>query len=91
MQLSNANVEVEDFKAKDDLMQEQLDKKDAEIKRLQLLVNQQIINEKPDDAQANLQDILNKSANTESELKTAQESLVKNYYSSFNLSVYLSF
>ncbi len=76
MQLSNANVEVEDFKAKDDLMQEQLDKKDAEIKRLQLLVNQQRINEEPNETQTNLQDILNKSADIESQLKNAQESLV---------------
>jgi len=69
-------VEVEDFKAKDDLMQEQLDKKDAEIKRLQLLVNQQRINEEPNETQTNLQDILNKSADIESQLKNAQESLV---------------
>lgn len=74
--MSNANVEVEDFKAKDDLMQEQLDKKDAEIKRLQLLVNQQRINEEPNETQTNLQDILNKSADIESQLKNAQESLV---------------
>lgn len=74
--MSNANVEVEDFKAKDDLMQEQLDKKDAEIKRLQLLVNQQRTNEEPNETQTNLQDIFNKSADIESQLKNAQESLV---------------
>lgn len=87
MQLSNANVEVEDFKAKDDLMQEQLDKKDAEIKRLQLLVNQQRTNEEPNETQTNLQDILNKSADIESQLKNAQESLVNSYITYLTLPI----
>ena len=72
-------MEVEDFKAKDDLMQEQLDKKDEEIKGLQLRISQLCSSRdgSPDENQQNVQDLLTKSADMEGKLERLQETLVK--------------
>lgn len=75
-QLSNATVEVEDFKAKDDLMLEKLDKKEEEIKMLRLLINQSAEAEGSEGSQQSLQDALKNSSELENQLKCLQEALV---------------
>lgn len=72
-------MEVEDYKAKDDLMQEQLEKKDGEIRALQLQVSQfsSSMNEGSAEDQQNLQDLLKDSADMASRLKSLEENLVR--------------
>jgi hypothetical protein len=88
--LSNASVEVEDMKTKDDLLQKELNKKDEMVKMLQvqLRLNEEMHhNTQSSDSEVNSQEpnidrierenLLQKQTETEERLKALEETLVR--------------
>jgi hypothetical protein len=88
--LSNASVEVEDMKTKDDLLQKELNKKDEMVKMLQvqLRLNEEMHhNTQSSDSEVNSQEpnidrierenLLQKQKETEERLKALEETLVR--------------
>lgn len=88
--MSNASVEVEDMKTKDDLLQKELNKKDEMVKMLQvqLRLNEEMHhNTQSSDSEVNSQEpnidrierenLLQKQTETEERLKALEETLVR--------------
>lgn len=88
--MSNASVEVEDMKIKDDLLQKELNKKDEMVKMLQvqLRLNEEMHhNTQSSDSEVNSQEpnidrierenLLQKQTETEERLKALEETLVR--------------
>lgn len=88
--MSNASVEVEDMKTKDDLLQKELNKKDEIVKMLQvqLQLNEEMHhNTQSSDSEGNSQEpnidrierenLLQKQTETEERLKALEETLVR--------------
>lgn len=88
--MSNASVEVEDMKIKDDLLQKELNKKDEMVKMLQVQLrhNEEMHhNTQSSDSERNSQEpnidrierenLLQKQTETEERLKALEETLVR--------------
>ncbi len=88
--MSNASVEVEDMKTKDDLLQKELNKKDEIVKMLQVQLrhNEEMHhNTQSSDSEGNSQEpnidrierenLLQKQKETEERLKALEETLVR--------------
>lgn len=88
--MSNASVEVEDMKTKDDLLQKELNKKDEIVKMLQVQLrhNEEMHhNTQSSDSEGNSQEpnidrierenLLQKQTETEERLKALEETLVR--------------
>lgn len=88
--MSNASVEVEDMKIKDDLLQKELNKKDEMVKMLQVQLrhNEEMHhNTQSSDSEGNSQEpnidrierenLLQKQTETEERLKALEETLVR--------------